>query len=357
LGSWMKRKKPKLSFYYDEECPLCAKTRMALQSLDLFGCVAFKGVQSHAHQDAALKDISTEKLLQDIHLTAEGGRVYIGVNAYIRCFFALAPTFPMAILLSIPGIKHFAAWVYRKIADSRNTSRCTDDTCGYYPPQPPADEDAIKISKRLTLGSIRMTAIKLGLFVLLILQLNSTYNSTAVQLFKEKIGVKHSGIEAKIQSLTEPWREFSKDFFGITGHTVFLDKHFNGYRHNIAVEYVGENGGPNIWLPIITPSGQPGDYQVGPTWARWTFRINGPNIQPAVLNKGVEDFTAYWMGKNHISFKHAKFKIWVKTFDAPDGWRANHLREQMAKPWIDAGEVEWNDKKFEARIADIEAIP
>jgi hypothetical protein len=123
------------------------------------------------------------------------------------------------------------------------------------------------------------------------------------------------------------------------------------------VEYLGENGSPNIWLPIITPTGQPGDYQVGPTWARWTFRINGPNIQTQLLYKGIEDFTAFWMGKNHISFKHARFKIWVKTFDAPTEWKENHLREQMNKPWIDAGEVEWNEKKFETRITDIEAIP
>ena len=356
-GAALKRKKSIITFYYDEECPLCAKTRMALSSIDLFGSIAFKGVQTHASNDTALRDIHQEKLLQDIHVVTNKGRVHTGINAYIQCLFALGFTAPIALILSLPGVKHLAGAAYRRIADSRETSRCTDDSCGYMPPLIPSSTQNIKLSKHLTIGAVQLIGVKMGLIALFLLQANSTYNSTAIQLLKEKIGIRHSRLEAKIQEYTEPCREFSKDFFGITGHTVFLDKHFNGYRHNIAVEYLGENGSPNIWLPIITPTGQPGDYQVGPTWARWTFRINGPNIQTQLLYKGIEDFTAFWMGKNHISFKHARFKIWVKTFDAPTGWKENHLREQMNKPWIDAGEVEWNEKKFETRITDIEAIP
>lgn len=148
----------------------------------------------------------------------------------------------------------------------------------------------------------------------------------------------------------------SKVLWGITGHTVFLDPHFDGYNHIIAVEYLDPQGLQNSWLPITEYTGQPGEYQVGPTWARWCFRVNGPHLKEDVLQRGLRDFTAYWIGKTHHSFKDARFRVWVKYMDTPAGWEYNFLRNQMAKPWNDAGTVQWSNKEFSANLVNIEDI-
>ena len=132
--------------------------------------------------------------------------------------------------------------------------------------------------------------------------------------------------------------------------------YFTFQRHIIAVEYLAPEGQQNIWLPITTFTGQPDEYQVGPTWARWCFRVNGPHLKDDVLQRGLRDFTAYWIGKTHHSFKDARFRIWVKYMDTPTGWEYNFLRNQMAKPWNDAGTVQWSNKQFSTELVNIEEI-
>jgi hypothetical protein len=74
------------------------------------------------------------------------------------------------------------------------------------------------------------------------------------------------------------------------------------------------------------------------------------------LKRGFRDFTAFWIGTTHHSFKDARFRIWVKYMDTPVGWEYNFLRNQMAKPWHDAGTVQWLDKQFSTDIVNIEEI-
>jgi len=74
------------------------------------------------------------------------------------------------------------------------------------------------------------------------------------------------------------------------------------------------------------------------------------------LQRGFRDFTAYWIGKTNHSFKDARFRIWVKYIDTPLAWEYNFLRNQLAKPWHDAGTARWLDKQFSMDIVNIEEI-
>ena len=44
----------KLAFYFDAECPLCARTRLVIEHLDLGQIVRFRSVQFYAEQEPAL---------------------------------------------------------------------------------------------------------------------------------------------------------------------------------------------------------------------------------------------------------------------------------------------------------------
>jgi predicted DCC family thiol-disulfide oxidoreductase YuxK len=349
-------KQPRFVFLYDGECPLCVRTMIVLSAFDVLGAIRFQALQRGGFELQAVRDLDKQDLLDDIHVVNHQGQVFRAANAYAQVLTHIPLFFWMGWLMRIPGPKHVASFLYRKIADNRLTDRCTEENCGYTPPVLPTDSDSIKLTQTLTVRTLRVRAIALGMILLFVLQVNSTYNSTAAKAFKQWTGWDKTSIENRIQTYTQPMRSVSKVLWGITGHTVFLDLHFVGYNHIIAVEYLFPDGDNNIWLPITRYTGQPDSYQVGPTWARWCFRVNGPHLRDDVLYRGLRDFTAFWIGETHHSFKDARFRVWVKYMDTPSGWEYNFLRNQMAKPWNDAGTVQWSNKEFSSQLVNIEEI-
>lgn len=345
-----------LTFFYDEECPLCVRTKIVLSHFDFLGAIRFKGLQSGGFGDLRLAGINRDELLLNIHVARNNGSVYKGLQSYIAVFLVIPFFIPFGLLLCIPGLYHLGKMVYNYVAATRVTERCTEETCGYTPPAFPIDRDQIKLTKSIGVKQLKLGLIVTGFIVLGIFQLNSTYNSDLINSLKDRMGWRKSKPELAYQKLSKPFRKFSKVFFGITGHTVFLDFHFTGYNHVLGIEYIPSNGGAARWLPITTKTGQPDWYQVGPTWAKWGFRTNRPQMNEEAMYLGIRDFTAFWMGESGVSFKDAKFKVWVKVLDTPTQWEHNFLRDQMAKPWQEAGYAIWKDNKFELEVQDIEQM-
>ncbi|MCB1041257.1 MAG: HTTM domain-containing protein, partial [Acidimicrobiales bacterium] len=61
-----------------------------------------------------------------------------------------------------------------------------------------------------------------------------------------------------VRSYVHPW---SRQLLGMTRHGVFMDGHFAGYNHEIAV--VRLKNGKEKWLPLIEKDGRPGSYLLG----------------------------------------------------------------------------------------------
>jgi predicted DCC family thiol-disulfide oxidoreductase YuxK len=362
VGFWRKLKailtfkNPWVTFFYDEECPLCVRTKIILSHFNVFGAIQFTGLQSGGFNDKRLSGIKQEELLLNIHASLSNGKVYTGLKAYIAAFFVIPFFIPLAMLLCIPGIYHLGKRVYGYVAATRIVERCTEDSCGYTPPPIPVDVDQIKLTKSISIKKLKLGLIVSGFVIMGVLQANSTYNSDLINSLKDRMGIRKSKFELSFQKISKPCRKFSKVMFGVTGHNVFLNKHFEGYNHVLALEYIPSNGGPARWLPITTKTGQPDWYQVGPTWAKWGFRINRPKMNDEALYSGIRDFTAFWMGESGVSYKNARFKVWVKVLDTPTQWEYNFLRNQMAKPWQEAGYAIWQDEQFSLEIQDIEQM-
>jgi predicted DCC family thiol-disulfide oxidoreductase YuxK len=332
------------------------RTVIVLESLDVLGAIRFTALQRGGFELSAVKGMDSDTLLNDIHIVSSSGKLFNGVDAYAQALTRFPLFFWLGWLMRIPGLKQLFGACYRAIADSRITKRCIEDNCGCTLPEIPVDSDSIKLTKTLTIGKVRVRAIAIGMIALFLFQINSTYNSSAAKVLKQVTGWDKTGVELRIQNYTQPLRDLSKVLWGIKGHDVFLDEHFVGYNHIIAIEYLAPEGQQNIWLPITKYSGFPDEYQVGPIWARWGFRVNGTVLKDDKLHRGFRDFTAYWIGKTHHSFKDARFRIWVKYMDSPSAWEYNFLRNQLAKPWHNAGTVRWLDRQFSMDIANIEEI-
>jgi hypothetical protein len=150
---------------------------------------------------------------------------------------------------------------------------------------------------------------------------------------------------------------FNRKSLGITKHPVFMDKvHFDRYNHIVAVVHVASDG-KETWLPIVNEDGQVRHYITGREWVEWTFRSNGKDINMNNLLDGIQRYSAFWAKKHEVSLEtKAIFKIKVKKIDSPRGWEENFLRNQMAKPWIDAGVATWENNKCDIQLPDVETL-
>lgn len=354
IGRRFECKTPRLVFYYDEECPLCNRTRIVIKHFDVFNAIDFKGVQGYGFNHPDLAAFSKDELLDNIFSITHKGKVRQGVDTYAYAFRRIPAFFFIGILMGIPGLHQLAKWIYRLIARNREVERCNENNCGYVPPVVPVNSDDIKLMSRFKLKDLRVAFITLAFAILIFLQLNVTYNAALIKQFRESIGLYNSGVEKSINKLRVPLLYSSKVFLGIGSHPVFMDRHFEGYNHVIAVE--AEVDGKRYWLPIVDKKGMAGFYIYSFNWVKWTFRVNAPKVDQEVLRIGVRDFGAFWSVKHGFKPKDVKFNIYVKKVIVPKEWADDHLNEQMKHPWQQVGVMYWKDDAFVSETPIIEDL-
>ena len=344
-----------LKFFYDAECPLCLRTKIILGFFDWRKSIDFKKVQLHAANESALAEVSEEQLLSDIYSVDKKNRVYRGIDTYVQAFSRIPVLMPLGLLIRIPGIYHLGAWVYGKVAENRTVHRCTEESCGIVPQIAPPPDHSRSIFAALTYQHAKIAVIIAFVAIFSVFQLGVSYVSPFSEVVRDSVGFKGTYPDRVITKFAKKPRKFSQTFFGITTHGLFFDTHFTGYNHLIGVTHVKEDG-TEEWLPIITEEGMTGRYLVGPTYAKWTFRVVGPNVDQAKFVDGVRDFTAFWATKNNVDLNNSKFNIKYKKIIHPTGWEKDYLRKQNNLRWSNAGTVEWKDRKFFADVPEIESL-
>lgn len=360
VGFWnllfkTKKTNSTLFFYYDSECPLCIRTKITISHFDVFNKINFKTVQFDSKENDKLALIDYNLLLDDIYSVDLNGNVYSGVDTYIQVLKRIFYLYPISLILRLPGIYHLAKRVYSFIATNRTTERCTEENCGYNPPEIPND-DKIKILQGLSLGDLKFKLIVFFLALLTFFQVLFLYNTWLVRDLKSSVGFLNSKADKTITSIVGDCLKITKIAFGITNHPVFSNEiHFDRYNHIIAIVYQ-DAAKKEYWLPIIDKNGQPDFYIYGSNWVNWTFRVNQLDINLLTLNKGIERYTAFWAAKNGVDLTNATFLIKVKKIDSPSGWEKDFLNKQIAKPWIDGGFIQWDHNTFSSQIKDIEQL-
>lgn len=344
-----------IRFYYDGECPLCNRIRIAINHFDSGNRIEFLTVQENAANEPAFNGISTEQLLDNIYAVNNKGKVYVGMDTYIQVFSNIWYLKPFSWILRLPGIYQLGKKVYKHIATNRSTERCTEDNCGYIPSSFPPEDSKLKILTNYSLQDLKSKFVFYGCLVLIVLQALVTYNSPLSKDFRKLIGIEGIRPVNLSERIARASGKYSKIFFGITHHGVFIDSHFNNYQHTIAVIYKPAQG-EEIWLPITDKDGTTGSYQIGPTWAKWGFRVNSPTINQQQLIEGLKNFTSFWAHKNDVDLKNTTFDIRVKKNAIPNGWEYDFLNKQVANPWLDGGTVKWENKVFSSDIKVIEEM-
>lgn len=361
LGQWLKLgqyadQTPYLTIYYDGECPLCARTRIVLEHVDVRNRLAFRTVQAAAAAEPALAAIAPGELLRNIYAVDRHGRVFSGLATYIRALSAIWYLKPVAWLLRLPGINQLARRVYGYVAANRLTERCTDDNCGYTPLIAPADDRTVRVLHNVTRHDLKVWATTAGLGLLTALQLIVSYKTPGIAELRKALGVfKNNPVDNTLNWISMQTLLATSTSIGITNHGVFIHD-IDNYNHAVAVTYVRPDGREE-WLPITTPEGFCDVYCYAGLWARWGFRAVSTNTDQAKVDEAVQDYTAFWAMKHGVDLTHARFNVKVKYFDAPrQEWVYDFLKTQTEQPWQNAGYVEWVNLKCTPHIREIESF-
>lgn len=345
IGRLVTAKQPSLTVFYDQLCPLCNRTVLILNHFDIFGCIDFKNAQEHAAHYPVLASIGNEALLTDLYALDSVGRIYSSVDTYAQIFMKMRYLFPLGIILSLPGIHHFALKKYRSIADTRARVPCTS-TC-LLPQALPDTTLYHRFFEELAAQKPNAFARKLAKIViaLLVLQLNSSIHYGLIYRLNA------DNPQSPLSQASNAALMVSQAFLGITPHALYLHDHFAGYDHILAITYIDKNG-VEQWLPFVNEQGR----LLAPNWGRvhsmWANIAVTPNIDNTRLHKLLMKVTAFWGQKIGLNLDNAVFTIKLKRINAPSYWVYDQLHLNFASPWTTIGTVKWNHRQIAFDLPD-----
>jgi len=105
---------------YDGDCPLCRRSVALLRRLDWFGVLEYVSFRDAYDPLLAQIPVQPERLQEEMHLLVPGvGTAYHGFAAFRWMAWRLPPLWPLAPLLSIPGVPRLGQRIYLWIARNR----------------------------------------------------------------------------------------------------------------------------------------------------------------------------------------------------------------------------------------------
>lgn len=340
IGNLLSAKRPSLTVFYDQLCPLCNRTVLILNHFDIFKCIAFKSAQEYAAHYPALAAISPDTLLADLYALDNNNRVYSGLDTYIQIGMKMRYLFPVSMILSLSGIHQLAAKKYRRIADTRSRVPCSSDCLVSTALQ--NDSLYHRLFEIIAAQKPKAFSRKLAkiLTAILVLQLNSSIHYGII--YRLDIDTRQNAATDMLSKGSNALITVSQTFLGIAPHALYLHDHFAGYDRILAITYTDQEG-VEQWLPFVNPQGR----LLAPNWGRvhsmWANIAVTPTINNVRLQKFIMKVTAFWGQKMGLNLNNTVFHIKLKKIDAPSHWVYDQLHLNFSSPWTTIGTVKWTN--------------
>lgn len=127
-----------LTALYDGNCIICRSTCETMRALDWRKRIEFVDLHEGAAWQERYPDLHRERLMSEIHVLDEAGKLYSGFAGTRRMLREAPLGLPIWLLLQLPGADALGARAYRFIARRRyrinallgkEISDCADDHC------------------------------------------------------------------------------------------------------------------------------------------------------------------------------------------------------------------------------------
>ncbi len=108
---------------YDGECPRCTALARLLHRLDVGGRLAFLSLHDPRTRQR-FAQLSFDELMEELHVVAPSGKAFQGAAAVRHLARRVPALWPLVPALYLPGSKPAWQWLYRRLADARDTGAC-----------------------------------------------------------------------------------------------------------------------------------------------------------------------------------------------------------------------------------------
>lgn len=347
LGSLLRKPKPTLTVFFDQQCPLCNRTVLILNHFDILHRVDFKSAQTHARDHQALNQLDEKTLLTDLYALDGQQKTYAGVATYAQIFIAMGYTSIFGWVIKFAPIYAIATHFYRRIADNRARMVC-DTNCAIPSSHtlPATLYDRIFAPDQASLQKRNAFKISKVIVLIALFQLNCSLHYGLI--YRLKLDTRASGLTSSLTDVSNALLMFSHTFLGITPHALYLHDHFEGYNHILALSYLDKNG-IEQWLPFVNEQGR----LLAPHWGRvhsmWANIAVTPNIDELRLKKFIMKITAFWGHKLDLNLDEVRFIIKMKKSKAPFEWEDGLRNRNLSGEWQTIGSAQWLGK--EAKIS------
>jgi predicted DCC family thiol-disulfide oxidoreductase YuxK len=352
FGNTMRCNKPKLSVFYDEDCPLCRRTVATIQHFDIANAIDFKGLQSFSASQPQLQNIDHAELLKDLYAVDRNHRLYSGIDTYIQIFKAMGYPAIIGYCLSLPGIYHCASIAYRHIADTRTRNPC-NESC--LPIASNTNTDFINKYLHSIAPTSKKAATRIAKISVLILLLQLNVSIVHGLIHRIPNNLENSPIGQLMLPISGVIALFSHSFLGITPHALYLHDHFEGFNHILAFTYMDDDQ-QEQWLPFVNQQGR----MLAPNWGRvqsmWANIGFTAKIVPWRMNKALKRITAYWCTDVGLGLENCQLTVKMKKIDSPTDWVMNLRKHNLSGLWQNIGLVTWKDNQISIDLPDIEKL-
>ena len=113
-----KEKKMNVSVYYDGKCSLCAKEIAYYKNIAPENTFSWVDITVCA-KELELEGISFSQGLKLLHVRDEAGKFHTGADAFVCMWRKLPRWHYLAYVVSLPGIKQLANFIYHRFATWR----------------------------------------------------------------------------------------------------------------------------------------------------------------------------------------------------------------------------------------------
>ncbi|MFA6262195.1 MAG: HTTM domain-containing protein [Bacteroidia bacterium] len=141
-------------------------------------------------------------------------------------------------------------------------------------------------------------------------------------------------------------------FLGINGRGLFLDHDSKGLKTTYALTRFDDKGN-EYWMPMMSERGYVGsDLNMNLVWAKTTFQLIAFGTQPAD-SIGLKKLTRFWALKQKTPLDSLHFKVYKKTYTYPTAFEKDYYLKLESLPWLEEGEIWWQNGKFSYQSAQI----
>jgi hypothetical protein len=323
--------------YYDDNFLVYNRLAVLVKSFDAFNRIELIPKSN-------LPDTSEGKNSQSGFFGVNpNGQVQQGFDAFTAILKNLLWTFPLFVLLKIPGLSQVFGLAFKWASSRLDRSDLAES----------GQKPEVKRNYNVFFAGWNKVALTkfawLALFFIHVyLQFMVSLTSELSILFYKNTGFFQSKYFPVLKQISEKHGGVGLAFFGITHHPVFMDFHFHGYNHVLKVTYENANG-TETTLPLINDKGMPDRYVRGAFWVNYTFHTSNAHFTWGRYLSGTSRYARFWLQSQGLSATEPrKFKVYVAKMVVPNHWEKDFLHNSInALKWQPAADFVIDGKKEE----------